>query len=338
MKKIIFSLLALSFACFANAQTAYYLGLQQRNPTDTGWSTRMVAPPLAPNNGILIYNRTTNLPEFVTVGSGLTIISGSLRTDGLSPAAFSGSYLDLTNTPTIPAAQVNADWNAISGVEAIQNKPTLFDGAYSSLSGTPTLFDGAWSSLTGKPTDLSAFANGPGYVTSSALSGLVSSASLSTTLGSYATSSALASGLAGKEAAGSAAVAQSYAVQRANHTGTQSVTTITSNAYVETTAKNKAIQIFKSATVASGIAVFHLTTDGSSGGTALCSEVFTDSVQVTVNDAAASFQYGWAFSNGNKTLTVTVNKFTTANILSGILGQSAANGSVAKLSISCASV
>lgn len=324
MKKIILALLACSFALIANAQTAYYLGLQQRNPTDTGWSTRMVAPPAAPNNGILIYNRTTNLPEFVTVGSGLAIVSGSLRTDGLSPAAFSGSYFDLTNTPTIPAAQVNADWNAVSGVEAIQNKPTLFDGT--------------WSSLTGKPSDLSAFANGPGYVTSSALSGLVSSSSLSATLGDYATSSALTSGLAGKEAAGAAAIAQANAVQRGNHTGTQPVSTITGNAYVDTAAKNKAIQIFKSATVASGVAVFHLTADGLSSGAALCSEVFTDSVQVTVNDAAASFQYGWTFSNSNKTLTVTVNKFTTANILSGILGQSAANGSVTKLSISCASV
>lgn len=34
----------------------------------------------------------------------------------------------------------------------VTDKPTFFDGAYSSLSGLPTLFDGAYASLTGKPT------------------------------------------------------------------------------------------------------------------------------------------------------------------------------------------
>lgn len=38
---------------------------------------------------------------------------------------FSGSYNDLTDKPTIPAAQVNADWNAVSGVAQILNKPTI---------------------------------------------------------------------------------------------------------------------------------------------------------------------------------------------------------------------
>lgn len=38
---------------------------------------------------------------------------------------FSGSYNDLTNKPTIPAAQVNADWNASSGVSQILNKPSI---------------------------------------------------------------------------------------------------------------------------------------------------------------------------------------------------------------------
>ena len=41
------------------------------------------------------------------------------------PVLFSGSYLDLTNKPTIPAAQVNSDWNAVSGLGVILNKPTL---------------------------------------------------------------------------------------------------------------------------------------------------------------------------------------------------------------------
>ena len=43
----------------------------------------------------------------------------------LASVATSGSYNDLSNKPTIPAAQVNADWNATSGVARILNKPTI---------------------------------------------------------------------------------------------------------------------------------------------------------------------------------------------------------------------
>ena len=43
----------------------------------------------------------------------------------LATVATSGDYDDLTNKPTIPAAQVNADWNAVSGVAQILNKPTI---------------------------------------------------------------------------------------------------------------------------------------------------------------------------------------------------------------------
>ena len=58
---------------------------------------------------------------------------------------FSGDYNDLTNTPTIPAAQVNSDWNATTGVAEILNKPTI-----------PAV-----------PTNVSAFTNDAGYVTAS---------------------------------------------------------------------------------------------------------------------------------------------------------------------------
>lgn len=43
----------------------------------------------------------------------------------LATVATSGSYSDLSNKPTIPAAQVNSDWNATSGVAEILNKPTI---------------------------------------------------------------------------------------------------------------------------------------------------------------------------------------------------------------------
>lgn len=43
----------------------------------------------------------------------------------LATVATSGDYRDLSNKPTIPAAQVNSDWNASSGVAEILNKPTI---------------------------------------------------------------------------------------------------------------------------------------------------------------------------------------------------------------------
>lgn len=61
----------------------------------------------------------------------------------LATVAESGSYNDLLNKPTIPAAQVNSDWDAVSGVAQILNKPSLAtvatSGSYSDLSNKPTI-------------------------------------------------------------------------------------------------------------------------------------------------------------------------------------------------------
>lgn len=107
-------------------------------------------------------------------------------------------------------------------------------------------------------------------------------------------------------------------------------------AYEGTTQRTGAFPIFKTGTVSGGTVAFNLTADGTSGGTALCTNgVIQDSVQYVVNDATAAYQMGWAFSNSNKTLTFTANKLTTANILTGILGQGQANGSAVKLTVWC---
>lgn len=61
----------------------------------------------------------------------------------LAAVAESGSYNDLLDKPTIPAAQVNSDWDAASGVAQILNKPSLAtvatSGSYSDLSNKPTI-------------------------------------------------------------------------------------------------------------------------------------------------------------------------------------------------------
>lgn len=53
------------------------------------------------------------------------------------------SYSDIANLPTIPAAQVNSDWAATTGVSAILNKPALAtvatSGSYVDLFDKPTI-------------------------------------------------------------------------------------------------------------------------------------------------------------------------------------------------------
>ena len=78
-----------------------------------------------------------------TIVNALNNINNKANTADLAAVAFSGDYDDLTDKPTIPAAQVNSDWNASSGVAQILNKPTLAtvatSGSYNDLSNRPTI-------------------------------------------------------------------------------------------------------------------------------------------------------------------------------------------------------
>ena len=60
----------------------------------------------------------------------------------LAAVATSGNYNDLQNKPTIPAPQVNSDWNASSGIAQILNKPNL----------APVATSGSYNDLTDKPS------------------------------------------------------------------------------------------------------------------------------------------------------------------------------------------
>lgn len=76
--------------------------------------------------------------------------------------ATSGDYNDLSNKPSIPSTQVNSDWNSISGVSQITNKPSLAtvatSGVYGDLSGKPTII--THTDLSGSSISVTKWATG----------------------------------------------------------------------------------------------------------------------------------------------------------------------------------
>jgi hypothetical protein len=76
------------------------------------------------------YNDLDNLPTIPTLTSELTNDNGFI-TIGDVPTQVNADWnavsgvAEILNKPTIPAAQVNSDWNASSGLAQILNKPTI---------------------------------------------------------------------------------------------------------------------------------------------------------------------------------------------------------------------
>ena len=130
-------------------------------------------------------NAPIDLKEGLNIPAGKPIqaagVSGSsgmvLTSTGSSIAwttPFDGNYNSLTNRPTIPAAQVNSDWNATSGVSVILNKPTVppLTSLTVNPAGTAALsFNASNGEFTYTPPDLSGYATetwvgSQGYLTS----------------------------------------------------------------------------------------------------------------------------------------------------------------------------
>jgi hypothetical protein len=90
---------------------------------------------------------------------------------GLATVATTGSYADLTNKPTIPAAVTSLPAASITGLATVatsgsyadlSGRPTLFSGSYADLTGVPASFapsthNQAWSTITSTPTTLSGY-------------------------------------------------------------------------------------------------------------------------------------------------------------------------------------
>lgn len=100
------------------------------------------------DSGYLVESDVSALRTSVSTNTSDITSLKSTKADksSLATVATSGSYNDLSNKPTIPAAQVNSDWNATSGLAQILNKPTIptktsqltNDSNYATTSAIPT--------------------------------------------------------------------------------------------------------------------------------------------------------------------------------------------------------
>lgn len=155
MRKLLLAVWTL--LCMAQASAQFIpnsIRVSQRLPDNSGYINRDLIPPADGKDGLFLYNGTTLLPGYVTLGTGLSVTSGVLNS----------------------ASQVNADWNATSGPAQIQNKPII------SMVG----MTGQYGDLLGKPTAVSSFTNDAGYIDSTglntALSGYATNNALNTGL------------------------------------------------------------------------------------------------------------------------------------------------------------
>lgn len=90
---------------------------------------------------------TLNYPvTSVNTKTGAVVLSAS--DVGAIATGASIPYSTLTGAPSIPAAQVQTDWNAVSGLGVLLNKPSTF---------TPSAHTQAWSTITATPTTLAGY-------------------------------------------------------------------------------------------------------------------------------------------------------------------------------------
>lgn len=124
------------------------------------------------------------------------------------------------------------------------------------------------------------------------------------------------------------------------NSGTGVITVNSAKCYVGTTLLSDCFGISKSATVSGGNAVFHLTNDGTSTGTALFPNgPQLDSLQIRCdNEVDSPCSFGTpSLSNSNKTITIAVKKSVGINVallsLTLLGAPAAANSSVVKMTI-----
>lgn len=110
-------------------------------------ATQQIPAATTEANGLMSASDKSKLDALPTATELAQELGGKANSADLAEVATSGSYNDLTDKPTIPAAQVQSDWNEgdTTSKAYIKNKPTI-----------PTV-----------PTNVSAFINDAGYITAS---------------------------------------------------------------------------------------------------------------------------------------------------------------------------
>lgn len=84
-------------------------------------------------------------------------LAGKVDSSALATVATSGAYGDLTGQPSIPAAQVQTDWTASTGMGAILNKPTLGTAAAQDVTAFATAGQGAKADTAIQPAALTGY-------------------------------------------------------------------------------------------------------------------------------------------------------------------------------------
>ena len=118
-------------------------------------------------------NHKPSLATVSATGKYSDLVANSGQPSSVTAASWtattaSGGVIPVTNKPTIPAAQVNSDWNSTSGVSQIVNLPTFgaaaYSNSYSDLTGKPTIIapvNADWNSTSGLSQILNRPALGP---------------------------------------------------------------------------------------------------------------------------------------------------------------------------------
>lgn len=110
-------------------------------------ATQQIPAATTEKNGLMSAEDKGKLNALPTATELVEKLESKATASDLAEVAISGSYNDLSDKPTIPAAQVQSDWNESDTTSKayIKNKPTI-----------PTV-----------PTNVSAFNNDAGYITAS---------------------------------------------------------------------------------------------------------------------------------------------------------------------------
>lgn len=136
-----------TFQTSANTIYRGTLGIDQDSVVWEKTATQQIPAATTSASGLMSVEDKGKLNDLPTATELAQKLGGKANSADLAEVATSGSYNDLSNKPTIPAAQVQSDWNEgdTTSKAYIKNKPTI-----------PTV-----------PTNVSAFNNDAGYITAS---------------------------------------------------------------------------------------------------------------------------------------------------------------------------